>query len=330
MTSTDTHVTWSCSQGKSRVKGLPAPPFRWLVPSAPWPGEEKQDAPSRANARFLHYRAQVHPENPPLVVPALFPLSCALRTATGFAQVAMPANKFNKLLPTLLQLDIGFPERSGPLPSSKCLRRTSQGICEASAMQMHGRLAFGNWVDDYMDKASKRFSSTCNMPHVYTDACVKERSQLDAKAMVWTAITEAFAELGSTLPSAQWHTHLPGPLRRACVRMRAHGEPKFSKEASGVVLPSLDTLETETKEKAKSEDKKKPQSRCLIVMRRHPHPQCRGPVPHRQTVLTIWTGLSGACRWAQRQNSTASRRAAFRVAQTLQISPRTGGGVASL
>ena len=132
----------------------------------------------------------------------------------------MPPSKFNKLLPQLLRLDVGLGVRTGTAPSSKALRRTSQSLCQICELQIHERLPFGNWQDDFTDRASRCRSTTQNMPHVYTDVAIKERAQLDAKTFVWSALQQAFDMLGKDIAEVEWSGAMATILQPMCKEMR--------------------------------------------------------------------------------------------------------------
>ena len=231
-----THVTWRCSQGKSRVAMRQAPPFNWVAPVVQLRPSTKTPVGSDITSKFLQLRAAIHPGNPALVVPALSPPGASLDKATGFLQDPMPPSKFNKVLPQLIQYNVGMPPRSGQHPSSKSLRRTSQALCEAAGLELHERLAFGNWQDDFTDKQSRRQSSRQNMPHVYTDKAVKERTQLDAKAFVWTALAKVVGDLGEDIADAEWGEVMADKLKPACLLQReAHPRQTTTTEVAAAV-----------------------------------------------------------------------------------------------
>ena len=171
---------------------------------------------------------RIHPDNPALVVPALSPPGANLSTATAFMDEAMVPSKFNKVLPELVRLAANLPLRAGALPSSKSLRRTSQSLCEVCDLQLHERLAFGTWQDDLTERPSRRHSSTSNMPHVYTDALVTERTQLDAKHFVWKPLLQALWQLGDGVADATWQGALATALKAMCssARMTGHTCPQ--------------------------------------------------------------------------------------------------------
>ena len=231
-----THVTWRCSQGKSRVAMRQAPPFNWVAPVVQLRPSTKTPVGSDITSKFLQLRAAIHPGNPALVVPALSPPGASLDKATGFLQDPMPPSKFNKVLPQLIQYNVGMPPRSGQHPSSKSLRRTSQALCEAAGLELHERLAFGNWQDDFTDKQSRRQSSRQNMPHVYTDKAVKERTQLDAKTFVWTALAKVVGDLGEDIADAEWGEVMADKLKPACLLQReAHPRQTTTTEVAAAV-----------------------------------------------------------------------------------------------
>ena len=258
-----THVTWRCSQGKSRVAKRQAPPLNWVAPVVQL--RPSPDAPvgSDITSKFLQLRAAIHPGNPALVVPALSPPGASLDKATGFLQDPMPPSKFNKILPQLVQYNVGMPPRSGQHPSSKSLRRTSQALCEAAGLELHERLAFGNWQDDFTDKQSRRLSSRQNMPHVYTDKAVKERTQLDAKTFVWKALTKVVGDLGEDIADAEWGAVMADKLKPACVLQREAQplQPSSKREAAAPTVQSPKESGSEAeREEEKKASKKAPSS----------------------------------------------------------------------
>ena len=258
-----THVTWRCSQGKSRVAKRQAPPFNWVAPVVQLRPSANAPVGSDITSKFLQLRAAIHPGNPALVVPALSPPGASLDKATGFLQDPMPPSKFNKILPQLVQYNVGMPPRSGQHPSSKSLRRTSQALCEAAGLELHERLAFGNWQDDFTDKQSRRHSSRQNMPHVYTDKAVKERTQLDAKTFVWKALTKVVGDLGEDIADAEWGAVMADKLKPACVLQREAQPLQASAEkeaAAPTVQGPKESGSASEREEEKKASKKAPSS----------------------------------------------------------------------